>query len=150
MFLSSTLILVLSIAELVFLIAMLTVIDAGTRQWTGVVVAFVIAGLNYLAPKLTRPALWLAPVFFLVWIAMVVVINMLFYWYHDQDNIGRELIMTLLALVPITLTGKSVAYMAYACFGRGWQWLNAVPVVIAAVAAFNMVIDTFVSYARRR
>lgn len=149
MFLSSTLILVLSIAELVVLIGLLTVIDARNRQWVGVAVAFVVAGLNYLAPKLTRPMLWLAPIFFIAWIAMVVVVNMLFYWYHDTDNAVRELLLTLLALVPIALTGKSVAYMAYAFFGRGWSWLNAVPVVVSVVAAINMVVDTIVSFTRR-
>ena len=130
------LIFILSIIEAVFL-----TFQSNKYAWVGLLIGVVTGLVNWLSPKLTWATVWLGPVFSLVMIGVVAAITMMFYWLHDQGLYGsfKQLFITFLVLIPVTLTAKSAASVTRYAFKA--NWVMSMPVVISVIALVIMLID---------
>ena len=141
------LIFILSVVEAVGIASVLFLMFRSEKYvWVGPLVGIVTGLVNWLAPKLTWATVWLGPVFSLVMIGVVASITMMFYWLHDQglyDSI-KQLFMTFLVLVPVTLTAKSAASVARYAFKA--NWIMSVPVIVSVIALVIMVFDVVANH----
>ncbi|MBQ3470139.1 hypothetical protein IJH23_00245 [Candidatus Saccharibacteria bacterium] len=136
------LIFILSIIEAVGVASILFLtFQSNKYAWVGLLIGVVTGLVNWLSPKLTWATVWLGPVFSLVMIGVVAAITMMFYWLHDQGLYGsfKQLFITFLVLIPVTLTAKSAASVTRYAFKA--NWVMSMPVVISVIALVIMLID---------
>ena len=136
------LIFILSIIEAVGVASILFLTFKSNKYaWVGLLIGVVTGLVNWLSPKLTWATVWLGPVFSLVMIGVVAAITMMFYWLHDQGLYGsfKQLFITFLVLIPVTLTAKSAASVTRYAFKA--NWVMSMPVVISVIALVIMLID---------
>ena len=133
---------ILSVIEAVGVASILFLtFQSNKYAWVGPLIGVVTGLVNWLSPKLTWATVWLGPVFSLVMIGVVAAITMTFYWLHDQGLYGsfKQLFITFLVLIPVTLTAKSAASVTRYAFKA--NWVMSMPVVISVIALVIMVVD---------
>lgn len=136
------LIFILSVVETVGVASILFLtFQSNKYAWVGPLIGVVTGLINWLTPKLTWATVWLGPVFSLVMIGVVAAITMAFYWLHDQELYGsfKQLFITFLVLIPVTLTAKSAASVTR--YALKANWVMSMPVVISVIALVIMIID---------
>ena len=140
----NTLIFILSIIEAVFISSLLILtFDLHGKIYIGwaIAVGVTVGLVNWLAPKLTWATIWLGPIYSLIMLAVVAVLVMCFYWFHDQifTTALRQLFVMLLIMIPVTLTAKSAAWMSY--YALKAKWVTSVPLIVSVIALIIMTID---------
>lgn len=109
---------------------------------SAVVIGLIVGLINYFSPLLTEPVLWLAPVFLVIMLGLLVYFAI---WWerHGEKSLGAMLPMLLLmAILFIVSINATLATMNYWNTPM-WESIALVPTIFVGCFSIGFVVGSF-------